>query len=244
MIQAITSFFVESRMPKEVNSSLIILIPETPNPSSTNNYRPISLCNVVYKIISKLLVAKIQPLLHKLISPCQFAFIPRRWTAKNQLIIQEMLHSFEVRKFKTGFIAIKLELQKAYDKVNWGFIQAVLFKFSFDEGFISWIIACISTVSFKVLVNGGKLEQFKPTQGIRQGDPLSSCIFILGQEILSRILDHEFCSKNISGVKASIGGPAITHVMYVDDIILFSKATRNDASNIVSCVEKYCNWLG
>ena len=99
-------------------------------------------------------------------------------------------------------------------------------------------------MSFKVLVNGGKLEQFKPTQGIRQGDPLSSCIFILGQEILSRILDHEFCSKNISGVKASIGGPAITHVMYVNDIILFSKATRNDASNIVSCVEKYCNWLG
>lgn len=118
MIQAITSFFVESRMPKEVNSSLIILIPETPNPSSTNNYRPISLCNVVYKIISKLLVAKIQPLLHKLISPCQFAFIPRRWTAKNQLIIQEMLHSFKVRKVKIGFMAIKLDLQKAYDKVN------------------------------------------------------------------------------------------------------------------------------
>ena len=139
-------------------------------------------------------------------------------------------------------MAIKLDLQKAYDRVNWGFIQAVLFKFSFDEGFIRWILACISTVSFEVLVNGVKSEQFKPTRGIRQGDPLSSYLFILGQEILSRILNHKFCSKKINGVKASIGGPAITHVMYANDIILFSKATRNDASNIAICVEKYCNW--
>lgn len=74
-----------------------------------------------------------------------------------------MLHSFKVRKVKTGFMAIKLDLQKAYDRINWGFIQAVLFNFGFDEGFISWILACISVVSFEVLLNGGKSEQFKPT---------------------------------------------------------------------------------
>ena len=89
-----------------------------------------------------------------------------------------------------------------------------------------------------------KSDQFKPCRGIRQGDPLSSYLFILGQEVLSRILDREFCSNNISGVKASIGGPAITCVMHADDIVLFSKATRNDAANIIKCIKKYCSWSG
>ena len=89
-----------------------------------------------------------------------------------------------------------------------------------------------------------KSDQFKPCRGIRQGDPLSSYLFIFGQEVLSRILDREFCSNNISGVKASIGGPAITCVMHADDIVLFSKATRNDAANIIKCIKKYCSWSG
>lgn len=155
-----------------------------------------------------------------------------------------MLHIFKVRKVKTGFMAIKLDLQKAYDRVNWRFIQTVLERFGFDVKFSKWIAACMPSVSFEILVNGGKSNQFKSSRGIRQGDALSSYLFILGQEILSRILDHEFCWKNINGVKASIGGPTITHVMYADDIILFSKATRNDAANIIKCIEKYCSWSG
>ena len=135
--QAVTSFFEVGRLPKEVNSSLIVLIPKISNPSSVNSFYPISLCNVVYKIILKLLVAKLRPVLHKLISPCQSAFIPRRLIAKNQVVVHELLHSFKVRKVKTGFMAIKLDLQKAYDRVNWHFIQTVLSNFGFNSGFIS-----------------------------------------------------------------------------------------------------------
>ena len=120
--QAVTSFFEVGRLPKEVNSSLIVLIPKIPNPSSVNSFRPISLCNVVYKIISKLLVAKLRPVLHKLISSCQSTFIPRRWIAENQVVVHKLLHNFKVRKVKTGFVAIKLDLQKAYDRLNWRFI--------------------------------------------------------------------------------------------------------------------------
>ena len=114
--QAVVSFFVDGSLPKEANSSLIVLIPKTSNPTTVNNFRPISLCNVVYKIISKLLVAKFRPLLHKIISPCQSAFIPGRWIAENQVVVHELLHSFKVRKVKSGFIALKLDLQKAYDR--------------------------------------------------------------------------------------------------------------------------------
>ncbi|XP_030923019.1 uncharacterized protein LOC115949894 [Quercus lobata] len=153
-----------------------------------------------------------------------------------------MLHSFKTRKVKIGLMAIKLDLQKAYDKVNWKFIQSVLSRFGFRDIFISWITACLSSVSFEVIVNGGKSEQFKPSRGLRQGDPLSSYLFILGQEVLSRILDHELAANNISGFKASIRSPAITHVMYADDIMLFAKVNKKEAVNINQCIKKYCSW--
>ena len=87
VIKAVTSFFTMGSMPREVNASLIVLIPKISNPTSVNHFRPISLCNVVYKIISKLLVDKIRPLLDKMISPAQSAFIPNRWIAENQIIV-------------------------------------------------------------------------------------------------------------------------------------------------------------
>lgn len=141
-------------------------------------------------------------------------------------------------------MAVKLDLQKAYDRVNWSFIQTVLTNFNFDSGFIKWISACLSSVSSEVLVNGGKSDQFKPSKGLRQGDPLSPYLFILGQEVLSRLLDKELNSANLSGVKASTKGPALTHVMYTGDIVLFSKATRHDAEILASCLDKYCDWSG
>ena len=128
-----TSFFEVGSMPKEINSSLIVLIPKLPSPTSFNNYRPISLCNVVYKIISKLLVSKMRPFLHKLISPCQSTLIPGRWIVENQVIVQELLYSFKTTKIKVGQMAIKLDMQKAYDRVSWKFLQVVLRNFGFSK---------------------------------------------------------------------------------------------------------------
>ena len=104
----------------------------------------------------------------------------------------------------------------------------MLTNLGFDSVFIKRILTCISSVSFKVLVNEGKLNQFKPSKGLRQGDPLMPYLFILGQEVLSRLLNRELSSGNICGAKASANGFALTHVMYTDDIMLFSKATKND----------------
>ena len=150
-----------------------------------------------------------------------------------------MLHNFKSRKVKAGLMAIKLDLQKAYDKMSWKFLKAVMLQFGFNGTFINWIMSCVTTVSFEVLVNGGKSDQFKPSRGLRQGDPLSSYLFILGQEVLSRMLEFEFQQKKIKGVKASINEPAITHVMYTEDIILFSKASRREASALLDCLDKY-----
>lgn len=116
MTKAVTSFFVYGAMLKEVNSSLTVLIPKSQCPISFNNFKPISLCNVVYKVISKLLMAKLRPLLHKIISPCQSTFLRGKWITENQVLVQELLHSFKIRKVKAGLMAVKLDLQKAYDR--------------------------------------------------------------------------------------------------------------------------------
>lgn len=117
-----------------------------------------------------------------------------------------MLHNFKKRKVKAGLMAIKLDLQKAYDGMNWNFLTYVLFKHGFHGTFVGWVMSFVSSVSFEFLINGGKSAQFKPSKGLRQGDPLSTYLFILGQEVLSRMLEQEFQLKNINGVKASING--------------------------------------
>ena len=244
VVKAVTSFFIMGSMPREVNASLIVLIPKISNPTSINHFRPISLCNVEYKIISKLLVEKIRPLLDKMIYPTQLAFIPNRWIAENQIIVQEVLHSFKTRKTKSGLMAIKLDLQKAYERVNWNFLKAVLLHFGFNEIFTRWIIAYVSSMTFEVMVNGGKSESFKPSRGLRQGDPLSPYLFILGKEVLSRLIEHELKLKKVVGIKTSISGPTISHVMYADDVVLFSKASSKDTASLVKTLEKYCRWLG
>lgn len=124
------------------------------------------------------------------------------------------------------------------------FIHAVLTNLRFNSVFTNWILNCISSVSFEVLVNGGKSNQFKPRRGLRQGDPLLPYLFILGQEVLSRMLDKELKEGNISNAKPSIRGHALTHVMYADDIVLFFKATRNDAKKLADCLESIVHGQG
>ena len=141
-------------------------------------------------------------------------------------------------------MAIKLDLQKAYDKVNWKFLYAVLLHFGFNETFTNWIMSYVSSVLFEVVVNWGKLAGFKPSRGLRQGDSLSLYLFILGQEVLSRLIKHDLRLKNVAGIRTSISGPTISHVMFADDIVLFSKASKKDAENLVKILEKYCKWSG
>ena len=240
---AALNFFKSRNLLTEVNNTFIVLIPKTQSPSFVNHYRPISLCNTVYKIIAKILVSRIRPVLDSLISPCQSAFILDRWIVENQLIVQEILHSFKKRKVKGGFVALKVDLQKAYDRVNWSFLKEVLYRFGFHEKFIMWIMQCVTKVSFSILINGGKTKSFIPSRGLRQGDPLSPYLFILSQEVLSRLIERSFASGAIHGVKMNTNGPAFTHVMYADDLMLFAKATTREVQVLDECLEKYCEWF-
>ena len=106
-------------MPEYLNRTHIVLIPKIQGPKTLGNYKPISLCNTVYKIVTKIIVARLRPYLEKLVSPLQSAFVPGRKGIDNAIIVQELIHSISRKKGAVGYMAIKLDLEKAYDKLEW-----------------------------------------------------------------------------------------------------------------------------
>jgi hypothetical protein len=118
-------------------------------------------------VISKIIVNRFRPFLANIVDPAQSAFVPSRWIAKNVVLAQEVVHSFKKSKKKKGAMGFKLDFHKAYDRLEWNFIITVLKALGFDQKVTNMIFQCISTVSFTLLLNGGKSSSFSPSKGIR-----------------------------------------------------------------------------
>ena len=117
--------------------------------------------------------------------------MPGRRGVDNAIVVQEIIHTMGRAKGNVGFMALKIDLEKAYDKLEWSFIRSMLIKYNFPENLIEIMMSCISSVSTSLLFNGGSLEPFSPSRGIRQGDPLSSYIFILCMEFLGQLIQEK-----------------------------------------------------
>ena len=159
--------FRSGMIPDYLNKTLITLIPKYPNPESIGNYRPISLCNSIYKVVTKITMARIRPKLPELVSPLQTTFVLGRKEVDNAIIVQELIHSISKKKGRRGAMAIKIDLEKAYDCLEWSFIRDTLKLFKLLDSMISLIMSCVSTSTIYVLFNGGALESFQPIRGIR-----------------------------------------------------------------------------
>lgn len=167
------SIFSSKVVPGYLNRTFITLIPKCKSPESLNNYRSINLCNTVYKLVTKIIVGRIRQLLPSLVSPLQTAFVPSKNGVDNAIIVQELVHSMSRKKGTEATMAIKIDLEKAYDCLEWSFIRDTLKLFNFPNHLTSLIMSCVSTSSISMLFNEGGLDYFLPTRGIRQGDPLS-----------------------------------------------------------------------
>ncbi|KAK0580349.1 hypothetical protein LWI29_000920 [Acer saccharum] len=207
-------------------------------------FRPISLCNTTYKILSKVLVQRIRPLLPNLVSPNQVAFVPNRQIQDNIVVAQEVLHKFKNTKGHMGYIAWKIDLAKAYDKLKWSFIKEVLEEIGIGGKVNDLIMSCISSVQYQVVVNGEVSESFAPRSGIRQGDPLSPYIFVLCMEKLSHIIQQKLEEGIWKPVTVSRGGPEISHLFFADDLILFGQASVRQAEIMRECMDTFCDLSG
>jgi hypothetical protein len=123
VILAVQKFFTDGIMPEGVNDTTIVLIPKKDDPAELKDFRPISLCNVIFKVVSKCLVNRLRPLLQDIIAPMQSAFIPGRLITDNALIAFECIHAIQTGPVaRRKFCAYKLDMAKAYDRVDWRFL--------------------------------------------------------------------------------------------------------------------------
>ena len=244
VLSSIWDFFGNHHLLTEQNHTFIALIPKQLGASSVQHFRPISLCNIIYKIISKILANRFKRLLHHFISPFQSAFVPSRTIQDNTIMAHELYHSINSKRGRGGLMAVKIDMEKALDRMEWSFLLAILTKLGFHPTWINWIRICITSSSFSVLLNGSPYGFFTPERGLRQGDPLSPFLFILGSKVLSRLLIRQESHGFLSGIRIARTCAPISHLFFADDIILFAKATSVEAEVLKSVVDQYCKWSG
>ena len=206
----------------EINHTNIVLIPKVKDPENMSDFRPISLCNVIYKIISKVLANRLKQVLPHIILPTQSAFILGRLITDNVLVAYETLHRMHARqKGKKGSLALKLDISKAYNRVEWQFLQKIMEKMGFPAMWIERVMSCVTTPTFSILVNGKPYGMVHPSRGIRQGEPLSSYLFLLCAEGFTTLLAKAELEGRIRGVSICRGAPRATNLLFADDSLLF-----------------------
>uniref|UniRef100_A0A2N9G1C3 Reverse transcriptase domain-containing protein n=1 Tax=Fagus sylvatica TaxID=28930 RepID=A0A2N9G1C3_FAGSY len=221
-------FHTHNQFEKSLNATFIALIPKKSEAREVKDFRPISLVGSVYKILAKVLANRLRLVLHKLISASQNAFMKGQQILDSVLIASECLDS----RLKEGTLGVlcKLDLEKAYDHVNWGFLIYLLRRCGFSEKWRHWIMFCISTARFSILINGSSCDFFESSRGLRQGDPLSPLLFIIIMEALSKMMDKVVGGGLVLGFSVGMEAPRlimVSHLLFADDTLIFCDADPN-----------------
>ncbi|KAG7552930.1 Reverse transcriptase domain [Arabidopsis thaliana x Arabidopsis arenosa] len=202
--------------------------------------RPISLCSVIYKIVSKVLCARLKCFLPDIVSDTQGAFVSGRLISDNILLAHEMVHALRTNpSCDEDFIAIKTDMSKAYDRVEWNFLEELMIRLGFDIKWIQWVMWCVRSVSYSVLINGASHGFIKPERGIRQGDPLSPFLFILCAEALVHIMNKAELEGRLTGMRLTPSCPSVQHLLFADDSFFLCQATLKECEEFLRCIHLY-----
>ena len=148
------------------------------------------------------------------------------------------------KKGKKGSLALKLDISKAYDRVEWNFLQGIMIKLGFPDKWIQWVMGCVTTPSFSILINGKEYGNIRPSRGIRQRDPLSPYLFLLCSEGFTSLLEKAELDGRIRGASICRRVPKISNLMFADDSIIFCRTTSGEVRVINEVLQTYANASG
>ncbi|CAA7013484.1 unnamed protein product [Microthlaspi erraticum] len=239
---AIKEFFSSGKLLKQWNATNLVLIPKITNASRTTDFRPISCLNTMYKVISKLLAKKLKSVLPSVISHSQSAFLSGRMLSENVLLATEIVQGYNSANVSPRGM-LKVDLRKAFDSVRWDFVLAVLKGLNMPDKFIGWISECLTTPCFSVSVNGVEGGFFKSSRGLKQGDPISTYLFVLVMEVFSKLLHSRFASGYIS-YHPRTHELNISHLMFADDVMIFFDGMSSSLHGIYETLDDFAGWSG
>jgi len=240
IFQECCAWLNHNHFPLSLNSTNITLIPKGNEQKTMKDLRPIALCNGLYKLVAKVLANRLKKILHKCISEIQSAFVPGRSILNNAMIAIEVVHHMKVgKRVRDKNVALKLDISKAYDTIDWLYLKEVMLKMGFDSKWAQWIMMCVETVDYSVIVNNELVGPIIPGRGLRQGDPLSPYLFILCAEGLSALIRKAERSGDLHGVSICTNAPTISHLLFADDCFLFFRADDNEAQVMKNILHTY-----
>ena len=189
-----------------------------------------------------MVASRLKGVMPKIISPNQCSFVPGRQGADNIIVAQEIIHSMRNKKGKQGFMAIKIDLEKAYDRVKWPFLLRCRHELKLTANIIKINEWYISTASMQVLWNGEKGEHFNPSRGLRQGDPLSPYLFVLIMEKFAHMIQTEVKEENWKPFRLKKKDTCLSqsHLFFTDDLFLFAEADMDQAAIVRACLDDFC----
>ncbi|KAL0406678.1 UNVERIFIED_CONTAM: LINE-1 reverse transcriptase [Sesamum latifolium] len=210
---AMLDFFHTGRMLKQINATLLVLIPEVHNPNIVAVFRPIAYCNVLNKIIARILVTRMQRVMGALVHNSQNVFVPGR--------------------------NIAVDLRKAYDMVAWDFLLAALELFHFPPKFIEWIKECVTLTAYSINLKGSVHGFFKEDRGLRQGDPLSPYLFVLVMEVFHTIFKARVAQDDVFRFHWKCSHIQILMLYFTDDLLLFCEVEAGSVTVIHHVLERF-----
>jgi len=226
---AMALFYETGFIPKGCNASFIALVPKVRDPIRLEQYRPISLVGVLYKIISKVLAGKIKKVLPSVIDESQSAFLKERGILNSVLMANEVVE--DLRRGGRRGLYLKVDFEKAYDSVKWDFLYDMLQRRGFHNKWITWMRGCMESATVSVLVNENPTEEFKPSRGLRPSDPLAPFLFIVAAEGMASLVRQAVKASLLSGVKIGRKKVEVSILQFAVDTVFFCE---DSFSNVVT----------
>lgn len=239
---AVQSVFKYGFLPKGVNSTILTLIPKKTDSLEMKDYRPIACCNVLYKVVSKILENRFKLLLPRLITENQSAFISGRLLMENVMLASELVKDYHKEDISPCGV-MKIDVSKVFDSVQWPFVLQSLEAIGVPQRFLHWVRLCITTPSFSVQVNGELGGYFQSSRGLRQGCSLSPYLFVMCMNVLSHKIDKAAREKKFN-YHPRCQSLSLTHLCFADDLMIFVEGSKKSIEGALSVFDEFTKWSG